>query len=88
MGARRDAHTHESGLRPKFTPPECAMAASSVAPEILEKVADVRLANSSISASTTFAINALKEAGARRLDVPRGVFETAENAHFTKQAAS
>ena len=60
MGARGDAHTHESGLRSKLTPPECAMAASSVAPGILEKVADVRLANSFIGASTIADINALK----------------------------
>ena len=32
MGARRDAHTQESGLRSKLTPPECATTASSVAP--------------------------------------------------------
>ena len=60
MGARGDAHTHESGPRSKLTPPECAMTASSGAPAILEKVADVRLAYSSIGASTTVAINALK----------------------------
>ena len=60
MGARGDAHTHESGPRPKLAPPEYAMTASSVAPEILEKVADVRLANSFIGASITVAINALK----------------------------
>ena len=60
MGARGDAHTHESGLRPKLAPPEYAMAATSVAPKILEKVADVRLVNSFIGASTTVAINALK----------------------------
>ena len=59
-GARGDAHTHKSGLRSKHTPPECATTASSVAPGILEKVADVRLANSFIGASTTVAINALK----------------------------
>ena len=60
MGARGDAHTHESGPRPKLAPPEYAMTASSVVPEILEKVADVRLANSFIGASITVAINALK----------------------------
>ena len=60
MGARGDAHTHESGLRSKLTPPECATKASSVAHEILEKVADVRLTNSLIDASTTVAINAPK----------------------------
>ena len=52
MGARGDAHTHESGLRSKLTPPECATTASLVAPEILKKVADVRLINSFIVAST------------------------------------
>ena len=60
MGARGDAHTHENGLRPKLTPPECATTASSVAPEILEKVAVVWLTNSLVGASTTVAINALK----------------------------
>ena len=59
MGARGDAHTHESsGLQSK--PPECATTASLVAPEILEKVADVRLTNSFIGASTIVAINAPK----------------------------
>ena len=73
MGARGDAHTHENGLRPKLTPPECATTASSVAPEILEKVADVRLAYSSIGASTTgtvvtVVINALKFAHRARAE--------------------
>ena len=43
-GARGDAHAHESGLRSKQTPPECATTASLVAPEILMKVADVPVA--------------------------------------------
>ena len=67
MGARGDAHTHESGPRSKLTPPECAMTASSVAPEILEKVADVRLAYSSIDV-TTVVINALKFAHRARAE--------------------
>ena len=58
--ARGDAHRHESGLRYKLTPPECATTASSVAPETLEKVADVRLTNSFTGASATVVINALK----------------------------
>ena len=60
MGARGDAHTHENRLRSKLTPPGCATTSSSVAPETLEKVADVWLTNSLIGASTTVAINALK----------------------------
>ena len=68
MGARGDAHTHESGPRSKLTPPECATTASSVAPEILEKVADVRLAYSPISAPATVAINALKFAHRARAE--------------------
>ena len=44
------------------------MTASSVAPEILEKVADVRLAYSSIGASTTVVINALKFAHRARAE--------------------
>ena len=71
MGARGDAHTHESGPRSKLTPPECAMTASSGAPAILEKVADVRLAYSSIDATTvvtTVVINALKFAHRARAE--------------------
>ena len=71
MGARGDAHTHESGPLSKLTPPECAMTASSVAPEILEKVADVRLAYSSIDVTTvvtTVVINALKFAHRARAE--------------------
>ena len=60
MGARGDAHTHESRLRSKLTPPECATTSSSVAPGILKKVADVWLTNSLIGAFTTVAITALK----------------------------
>ena len=71
MGARGDAHTHESGPRSKLTPPECAMTASSGAPAILEKVADVRLAYSSIDVTTvvtTVVINALKFAHRARAE--------------------
>ena len=55
VGARRDAHAHESGLRSKPTPPECAKTASLVAPEILVKVADVPVA---MTASKTVCITA------------------------------
>ena len=60
MGARGDAHTHENRRRSKLTPPECATTSFTIAPEILEKVADVWVTNSLIDASTTVAINALK----------------------------
>ena len=61
MGARGDAHAHESGLWPKLTPPECATAPSLVTPGILMKVADVPVAmTASKIMCTTVAISTLK----------------------------
>ena len=61
MGSRGDAHTHESGLRSKLTPPECATTASLVAPEFLMRAVDVPAAmTASKIVRITVAISTLK----------------------------